>query len=88
MTKPVRTLRRGDMLHCGGVVDCVMQIRPVGAHLPLAHMAGGLLLTPWHPVRLPTAAGKQWIHPASLGEDHVKVLDTPCDAVYSFLVRR
>lgn len=70
----------GDVTATGGIVRCVVKTEVLGGHCELARLPSGLRLTAWHPVKV----GGQWRFPA-----HVGVLeDTPCDAVYSFLVEK
>ena len=60
-TKAVKNLRRGDVLPGGARVRCNVQLS-INAPLPMCLLQGGLLITPWHPVRLPGTDA--WCFPA------------------------
>jgi len=65
-------------------VECVVETR-CGAPVTLCELPGstGLLVTPWHPVRLPGAS--EWTFPAFLIEPK---LHSDCGAIYSVVLDR
>ena len=77
--KAVADIRRGDVLDNGGIVRCVIQTIIPSGQTDLVLLPGGLLVTPWHPVK----EGSEWVFPIEIG---MLQLATPCEAVYSFLV--
>lgn len=78
--KAAEDVRAGDLTASGGMVTCVVKTEIPDGHCELARLPTGLRLTAWHPVKL----GGQWRFPAEAGI----LEDTPCSAVYSFLVER
>lgn len=59
-------------------VVCVVQTQCQGGKTPLVSLPGGLLVTPYHPVRV----GGQWKFPCDLAKVEVR----PCTAVFSFVL--
>jgi len=78
--KFARDVHRGDILEGGGRVRCVVKTIITTGYADLVRLPCGLLITPWHPVKL---AG-QWVFPVQAGS----LIRTPCEAVYSFLVEK
>lgn len=79
----VRFISKGDQVMTpsgkAAEVICVVKTLCVRGVAELVELQGGLVITPYHPVRL---EGK-WHFPCSLGE----IKKRPCDAVYSFVLR-
>jgi uncharacterized protein YegL len=61
--KQVKQLRQGDTLPSGARVTCNVQLS-INALLPMCRLPGGLLITPWHPVRV--SGSEAWRFPADL----------------------
>jgi len=61
--KQVKQLRQGDILPSGARVTCNVQLS-VNTLLPMCRLPGGLLITPWHPVRM--SGSESWRFPADL----------------------
>ncbi len=61
--KRVKDLRHGDTLPNGARVRCNVQLA-IDAPLPMCRLPGGLLITPWHPVRMPGCDA--WCFPVHL----------------------
>jgi hypothetical protein len=61
--KQVKHLRQGDVLPSGSRVRCNVQLS-IHAPLPMCRLPGGLLITPWHPVRF--TGSDSWCFPADV----------------------
>ncbi|EJD51304.1 hypothetical protein AURDEDRAFT_182040 [Auricularia subglabra TFB-10046 SS5] len=85
ITGRVDQLRRGDrVVTAAGLRAVVAVVRTSmrdGA-AELCALPGGLLVTPWHPVRIARTA--DWVFPADIAPARVLA----CDAVYSLLLER
>lgn len=83
-TKTVDSLARGDCVKVpnNGVaqVRCVVKTICYGGRCDLVHLPGGLVITPWHPVRLQGATC--WSFPNTLAQP----IKSTCAAVYSFVL--
>ncbi|UJR16403.1 hypothetical protein I4U23_003306 [Adineta vaga] len=77
--KLLKHLQRDDRLYPhGATINYVLRTICNNAQAQFVLLDGGLMVTPWHPIRLD---GVHWIFPCSL----VSSLTTiPCEAVYSF----
>ena len=73
-------VKKGDEVFGGNRVACVLRTECVQGEASLVSLPGGLLVTPWHPVRL---EGK-WVFPADIAAPRM----LPCPAVFSFLVEK
>lgn len=79
-TKSAKDVCQGDLLEGRGRVRCVVKTVVTARQADLVRLPGGLLVTPWHPVKV----GGQWVFPVQTGTlEYV-----PCEAVYSFLVEK
>jgi hypothetical protein len=80
--KQVKSIVAGDQVYCQGGkpsrVACVVKTQCGNGKACLAAFEGGLLVTPYHPVKM----GGQWHFPCDL----VQVLEYPCEYVYSFVL--
>ena len=74
-------VRAGDKLAGGGRVRCVVRTATEGGSIGMVHLPGGLVITPWHPVRAPGATA--WAFPAVLRPE---VVETPAEYVYNLVV--
>jgi Mg-chelatase subunit ChlD len=81
--KAVRNVRAGDAVNGGARVACVLKTVMPGSQAELVELPGGLLVTPWHPVRSSQQGGK-WAFPYRLAGGKAEL--RACDAVYSFLL--
>mmetsp|Transcript_16732 Transcript_16732/g.23617 ORF Transcript_16732/g.23617 Transcript_16732/m.23617 type:complete len:746 (+) Transcript_16732:3-2240(+) len=80
---PVSSVRSGDVLqtHSGpATVRCVVSTRCVNGIEELVELEGGVLVTPWHPVK--TKGTDSWNFPADLGTAKLY----SCDMVYNFVL--
>ena len=81
--QPVVSIACGQLVQCGGSttarVRCVVKTHCAQGRCELAELPGGLLVTPWHPVR---DADGEWQFPASLAPS----TERDCVAVYSFVL--
>jgi len=59
-------------------VECIVKTNCLNQKADLVELEGGLIVTPWHPIRV----NGKWCFPNTLGQ--VKELD--CNAVYSFVL--
>lgn len=79
-TKSVKDVRRGDTLMTAdglkGNVTYVVKIRRKNKNRPLIRFDSGLIITPWHPIRVD---GK-WIFPRDIGTETI----VECEEVYNF----
>lgn len=78
--KLVRHCVKGDEVRtCEGTstIRCVIKTL-VGERTDLCELPSGLLLTPWHPVRIQ----KEWVFPSSL----TAITTRECEAVYNFIL--
>lgn len=81
-TKLVKDLRKGDQVKTPSgfaSVRCVIKTL-VAPETDLVQLSSGLLLTPWHPIRV----NGVWKFPA----DQAAITTCPCEAVYSFILDR
>lgn len=80
--KLVSQLAKGDRVAAPGgrsaLVVCVLKTLIPGDSTDLVELDTGLVLTPYHPVRV----GGRWVFPCELAP----VVTRACDAVYSFLL--
>ncbi|UJR16404.1 hypothetical protein I4U23_003307 [Adineta vaga] len=77
--KLLKHLQRGDRLYPhGATVNYVLRTICNNAQAQFVLLDGGLMVTPWHPIRLD---GVHWIFPCSLVSSFTTI---PCEAVYSF----
>jgi len=69
----------------GAEIECVVRTN-IKQSIRLVELDGGLLVTEWHPVKLNQTENK-WSFPC---EAQFAVIrdDVPCDAVYSFVLKR
>ena len=83
-SKRVDHIKKGDKVRCGmggsATVICVLKTLLRNNKTNLVLLEGGLLVTPWHPIRL-EGSGK-WQFPIQVGNCE----SFPCEAVYSFLL--
>ena len=80
--KAVRDVVAGDAVRGGARVACVVKTVMPAGRAELVELPGGLLVTPWHPVR--DRASGDWRFPYHLAAGKVEA--RPCGAVYSFLL--
>jgi len=83
----LRDLRRGDLVAMPGTqnvaaVRCLIRTACAGGLARLVSLPGGPWVTPWHPVRVLDSGGA-WSFPGDIGSSQP---DTPCDALYSFVL--
>lgn len=84
--KRVRDVRKGQVLFGGHTVVCVLKtVCDVDGGLNLVHLPGGLIITPYHPMKITCSATgvSKWIFPLNISPSKF----TTCDAVYSFLIK-
>ena len=80
--QPVESIARGQLVQCGNTtarVRCVVKTHCAQGRCELVELPGGLLVTPWHPVR---DASGQWHFPGSLAPTS----ERDCVAIYSFVL--
>merc|ERR1712118_120280 len=80
--KPLNTVSKGDyvMIPTGEAkVTCVVKTLCTGGETQLVELPGGLLATPWHPVRV---AG-EWRFPCDLANATLRT----CPAVYNLVLQ-
>jgi len=75
--KSINEVVKGDILKNGSKVQCVVKTLCFEGKSTFVNV-NGLLLTPWHPVKL----NGEWAFPAELGE----VEERDCEAVYNFVL--
>ena len=79
-TKPVAEVTRGDAVALPqgavGTVSAVLRTHSNDGSMPLCTLPGGLVATPYHPVRVNGA----WVFPL----DVVPAKELPCELVYTF----
>jgi len=78
--KLVRDCKQGDEVRTSegsSRIRCVIKTK-VAPETELCELSSGLLLTPWHPVRI----NGEWTFPSSLAA----VTTRQCDAIYSFIL--
>jgi Hint-domain/VWA / Hh protein intein-like len=84
---PLDRIVAGDQLHTGqgsaATVICVVVTECSGHMQDLVELEGGVLVTPWHPVR-PRGSKDGWKFPADLG----MIRSIPCDRVYSLVLEQ
>jgi Mg-chelatase subunit ChlD len=82
---PIDQIVAGDTLHTGqgaaAKVICVVVTECAGRMQDLVELEGGVLVTPWHPVR-PHRSKDGWKFPADLG----MIRSFHCDRVYSLVL--
>jgi hypothetical protein len=81
-TRLVKDLRKGDQVKTPSgfaSVRCVIKTL-VAPETDLVELSSGLLLTPWHPIRV----NGEWKFPA----DEAAITTRQCEAVYSFILDR
>jgi hypothetical protein len=61
-TKPVRELKKGDILKDGGIVECL--IEAVMNRRTLGFILDVVIFTPFHPIEI----DRKWIVPSEIGE--------------------
>lgn len=77
----VQHLQRGDVLHSGATVECLVRTVISGGVADLVRVRGSeLRITAWHPVLF----NNTWTFPAHCGV----VESTKCSAVYSVLLQK
>jgi len=80
--KRVGEIKKGDVVQCWNQktasVVCVVKTHTQNNVADLVTLDSGLLVTPWHPVRI----NGQWTFPNSVG----KCTSQPCPAVFSFVL--
>jgi len=80
--KNVKEIRKDDfIMSTNGVpakVSCVVKYNCYGNKIQLVEIKGGLLITPWHPVKI----DNKWQFPTYLG----KITEKSCPAVYNFVL--
>jgi Mg-chelatase subunit ChlD len=64
-TKAVKDLRQGDVLSSGARVRCNVQLS-INAPISMCQLPGGLLITPWHPIRMSCGDNDAWSFPADI----------------------
>lgn len=67
-------------------VECVVQTQIKTGLIDMIHFSGGLQVTPYHPISDTISGHSHWRFPADI--EHGKLIETKCDAVYSFLLRK
>ncbi|KAH3759234.1 von willebrand factor type A domain protein [Pelomyxa schiedti] len=77
-TKRVSEIKAGDIVLGGARVECVVQTTCANAKEWLVQFADGLLVTPWHPIRM----GEKWMFPCEMGKPTLQ----HCESVYSFIL--
>jgi len=79
----VKELRKGDVVESafGGTseVECIVRTAAQAEKYLLVEMSSGLKITPYHPVWM----DGEWSFPG----DHANAYESPCDAVYSILLK-
>lgn len=88
ITKRVQDVLPGDEVRCSndplskcsGTIECVVKTVSSSGFMDLVTIEGGLLLTPYHPMRLNDA----WTFPIDVANSQ----RISCDAVYTFLLSR
>lgn len=83
--KDISELKSGDKVMSGGkvaTVSCIVETECYDGIEPLVELDGGVLVTPWHPVRKTGDASSKFVFPASLKEPKFQL----CHAVYSFVL--
>lgn len=79
--KPIQDVQPGDRLK-GGVVKCVVEMRfPANQPCPTVDLGGGVVVTPWHPVRSQLRS-PAWAFPSTLARTELRTVY----AVYSLLL--
>ena len=76
--KTVRDISKGDRVHGGGEVLCTIQTLCENDRCELVEMDGGLLITPYHPIRIDGV----WTFP----KDIKQAEERECAAVFSFVL--
>jgi len=81
-TKRVDEIVRGDRVegpnNTISTIACVIRTKIPKGTTKLVELPGGLVLTPYHPVKL----NDKWVFPAEVAP----TTDRPCTAVYSFVI--
>lgn len=81
-TKLVKDIVKGDEVitpnNCKATVKCVVKTITLNGRESLVMFEDGLLVTPWHPVRI----NGEWKFPGNIS----RPLERVCSAVYSFLL--
>eukprot|EP01027_Heterolobosea_sp_BB2_P022017 GEZU01032390.1.p1 GENE.GEZU01032390.1~~GEZU01032390.1.p1 ORF type:complete len:857 (+),score=225.75 GEZU01032390.1:111-2573(+) len=85
--KLVQDLKKGDLIYTPSgtavKVVCVLKTHCPQGTAELVELSGGLLITPYHPVKIGRGSSdKKWYFPSDLG----KAAELPCAAVYSFVL--
>ena len=81
-TKAACDVKRGDLVFGGNRVLCVLRTECSQGEAELVSLPGGLLVTPWHPVKM--MGESEWVFPADIAAPQVLL----CQAVFSFLVEK
>ena len=76
--KTLLQLNRGDILDNGGVVLCKVRTLCPQSRAELVQVPGGLLITPWHPMK----KGTSWAFPCDL----YPIVEMDCASVYSIVL--
>ena len=81
-SRKVQDLRPGMLLHNGAMVECLVCTACDGVSPRFVRIGhGGLLISPYHPVRLSESAA--WMFPISVNQN---VESIPCEALFNFVV--
>ena len=89
-TKPCNTIVKGDCVRTSNTdtkswarVACVVETKIAGGATRMTKLPGGLLATPWHPVRQNGAS--DWTFPIDVPGAETK-RGVPCKSVFSFVL--
>ncbi|CAF0863175.1 unnamed protein product [Didymodactylos carnosus] len=78
-TKPINKIQRGDILNGGARVVCVVETLCDGGTIGMIKFdQSGLLITPWHPVRI----NGKWSFPDDIG----KKIEVKCKSVFNLIL--
>jgi len=80
-TTRVDEVKKGDIVATpsgAATVECVIETVAESGKFDLCELEGGLLVTPWHPIR----HNGQWTFPAELSQSQSR----DCPSIYSFLL--
>ena len=77
--KLIKNLQSGDELFGNCQIVCVVRMKCKDSRIKLSHLANGLKITPWHPVKY----NNKWVFPNEIQE--AKMVED-CDYVYNFVL--
>jgi Mg-chelatase subunit ChlD len=81
-TKPAAAVAKGDVLANGAIVACVVRVAVQGGAQAFTSLSGGLLVSPYHPVRLD---GK-WSFPTDVPTRDEEPVSVDTTHMFSFLL--